>query len=105
MVLQPRQAALNREEMPVSWSDRFPEPIVLSSGTCLRTLHDAKVYMMNLPRPADAEQDRVLHDAIEALMRAGENEACLMHGHLGVMRVVGGLAVVPQGHATIAPLS
>lgn len=106
MALRPRQAAPNREEMPVSWSDRFPEPIVLASGVCLRTLHDAKVYLMNLPPPADAEQDRLLQDAIEALMRAGENEACVMHGQIGVMRVVGGMSLVPPSRIIgPAPLS
>ncbi|MEW6643441.1 MAG: hypothetical protein AB1586_23235 [Pseudomonadota bacterium] len=81
----------------MSWSDRLPEPIVLASGACLRTLHDAKVYLMALPRPLDADKDRLLQDAIEALLRAGENEACLMHGHLGLMRVIGDMAVPSSG--------
>lgn len=81
----------------MSWSDRFPEPIVLASGACLRTLHDAKVYLMGLPRPSDADKDRLLQDAIEALLRAGENEACLMHGHLGLMRVIGEMGGPPSG--------
>lgn len=95
--MQPQQAAPNCKETPVSWSDRFPEPIVLASGACLRTLHDAKVYLMALPRPLDADKDRLLQDAIEALMRAGENEACLMHGHLGLMRVIGEVGGPPSG--------
>lgn len=90
----------------MSWSDRFPEPIVVGSGTCLRTLHDAKVYLMALPRPLDAEKDRLLQEAIEALLQAGENEACFMHGQLGLMRVIREMATTTAGNpAARAPLS
>jgi hypothetical protein len=52
----------------VSWDQRFDRPIVLPDGKMLRTLEDARQYILTLPK---SEQDNTAWQvAIEALLLA-----------------------------------
>jgi hypothetical protein len=52
----------------VSWDQRFDRPVVLPDGKTLRTLEDARQYILTLPQ---SEQDNTAWQvAIEALLLA-----------------------------------
>jgi hypothetical protein len=52
----------------VSWDQCFDRPVVLPDGTTLRTLEDARLYILALP---ESEQDAIAWQvAIEALLLA-----------------------------------
>jgi hypothetical protein len=54
----------------VSWDQRFDRPVVLPDGKTLRTLEDARQYILTLPR---SEHDSTAWQvAIEALLLAAE---------------------------------
>ena len=54
----------------MSWDKRFDWPVVLSEGKTLRTLEDARQYILTLPK---SEHDSAAWQvAIEALLLAAE---------------------------------
>jgi hypothetical protein len=57
----------------VSWDKRFDQPVALPDGKTLRTLEDARQYILTLPK---SEHDTAAWQvAIEALLIAAEKPA------------------------------
>jgi hypothetical protein len=54
----------------VSWDQRFDRPVVLPSGKTLRTLEDARQYILTLPK--SEHETTAWQVAIEALLIAAE---------------------------------
>ena len=54
----------------MSWDQRFDRPVVLPSGKTLRTLEDARQYILTLPK--SEHETTAWQVAIEALLIAAE---------------------------------
>ena len=71
---------------PRGWQRDFDEPISLSDGRVLRTLHDAATYTTELPKKESALPE--WHAAIEALMLVVELGGRTMFARIGVLRAL-----------------
>jgi hypothetical protein len=70
----------------VTWSAEFPEPIELSGGLTFRTLRDAAIYILKLPK---ADQDtKEWQAAMECLILVAEKNGPTMMARIGVMRAL-----------------
>jgi hypothetical protein len=59
----------------VSWDQRFDRPVVLPDGKALRTLEDARLYILALP---NSEHGAIAWQvAIEALLVAAETKSVM----------------------------
>jgi hypothetical protein len=77
---------VRRGDEPVSWDQRFSDPIELPSGRKLITLRDAAIYITKLPKAEhDAEEWLA---AMEALMLVAESDGAMMFGRMGMMRAL-----------------
>jgi hypothetical protein len=65
------------------WSREFDDPIELSDGRVLFTLHDAATYITGLPKKEAAEPE--WQTAIETLMRAAERGWPVMLARISVL--------------------
>jgi hypothetical protein len=82
----------------VSWSRRFDVAVVLSDGKRLETLHDARRYLLSLPKSRHEHSD--VTNAIEALLMAAERRGPLTHANAGIARVVYGPLKIPKPKAS-----
>jgi hypothetical protein len=70
----------------VSWDQRFYEPIPLPKGKSLATLHEAALYITELPK---AEHDAPeWQAAMEALLLVAEHNGPTMFARIGMMRAL-----------------
>jgi hypothetical protein len=77
---------VRRGDEPVSWDQRFSDPIELPNGRKLITLRDAAIYITKLPKAEhDAEEWLA---AMEALMLVAESDGAMMFGRMGMMRAL-----------------
>jgi Ser/Thr protein kinase RdoA (MazF antagonist) len=59
----------------VSWERRFDRPIILPNGKTLRTLEDARRYILTLPR--SEHETTAWQIAIEAVLLAADHPAAV----------------------------
>jgi hypothetical protein len=71
---------------PRGWQRDFDEPISLSDGRVLRTLHDAATYTTELPKKESALPE--WQAAIEALMLVVELGGPTIFSRIGVMNAL-----------------
>ncbi|MGM4887452.1 hypothetical protein AB8A20_02140 [Tardiphaga sp. 604_B6_N1_1] len=77
----------------MSWSTRFPDPIVLPAGGKLATLQDAGEYITRLPKQThDAPP---WQNAMHVLIQAAEYDGPIEFARLGMMQ-----ALFPKGEPT-----
>jgi hypothetical protein len=74
----------------VSWSTRFPDPIVLPDGGKLVTLQDAGSYIANLPKKRQATT--AWQNATHVLIQAADHGGPIEFARLGIMQ-----ALFPRG--------
>lgn len=70
----------------MSWSRRFLEPIPLPSGELLRTLADARAYIIALPKSVSALAP--WQAAISALLVVAEHKGPTDFARIGMMRAL-----------------
>jgi hypothetical protein len=77
---------VRRGDEPVSWDQRFSDPIELPSGRKLITLRNAAHYITKLPKAEhDAEEWQA---AMEALILVATQGGPTMFARIGVMRAL-----------------
>jgi hypothetical protein len=70
------------------WSVPLSKTIVPAKGPPLKTLADARDYLLNLPK--DRHDEEIVQAAIEAVLMAGEGRGPILHATAGVGSVVNG---------------
>jgi hypothetical protein len=70
------------------WSAELIRPIVPPKGKPIKTLADARAYILALPRKRQHDED--VQAACEALLMAAEHPAAILHANIGIGRVVHG---------------
>jgi hypothetical protein len=70
----------------VSWSKRFVPAIQLPEGGELRTLDDARAYILDLPE--EAQQLTVWQNAVEALLLVVKHNGPTMFARIGMMQAL-----------------
>jgi hypothetical protein len=69
------------------WNMLFDDPIELPNGKMLRTLGDARAYVLKLPK-----SEYMVHPewakAMRALIDAAEGRSFLMLAHIGMMKAI-----------------
>jgi hypothetical protein len=68
------------------WSRHFFDPIPISDGGELRTLRDARVFILALP-PGQAEREH-WQIAMECLISAAANGGIVMMAHIAMLRAM-----------------
>jgi hypothetical protein len=71
---------------PAGWSRKFAEPVPLPSGGTLRTLADARAYILALPE-AEAHSSRWAA-ATEALLLVVEHKGPTMFARMALMQAL-----------------
>jgi hypothetical protein len=74
----------------VSWSTRFPDPIVLPAGGKLATLQDAGTYITGLPK--QTYETALWQNAMHVLIQAAEYDGPIEFARLGMLQ-----ALFPKG--------
>lgn len=69
-----------------AWARRFDEPVPLPDGGRLRTLHDARAYILGLPEAM--QQEARWQAAVEALLVVVQHRGPTMFARIGMMRAI-----------------
>ncbi len=69
----------------MSWSQKLTKPIIPLKGPPIRTLGEARSFILNLPKKRHADDD--VNAAVEALLMAAEGRGPILHATVGVGRV------------------
>lgn len=77
----------------MSWSARFIDPIELPGGGKLKTLSDARAYLLKLPKARHG--DGAVQTAIECVMMAAEGRGPMMHAEAALHQMLHGRPVQP----------
>lgn len=72
----------------MSWSKRFDKPVTLPDGQILKTLSDARAYMLTLSE-SELATDK-WQTAGEALLMAAKGEGPTLHALIGLNRAIHG---------------
>lgn len=72
----------------MSWNAKLERDVEVPGGKPLKTLADARAYIMKLPK--HEQQARYVQDCIEALLMAAEGRGPVFTAHAGVVRMVHG---------------
>jgi len=70
------------------WSVPLPKTIVAASGPPIKTLADAREYLLNLPK--DRYDEEIVQAAIEAVIMAADGRGSILHATAGIGAVVNG---------------
>jgi hypothetical protein len=74
----------------VSWSTRFPDPIILPDGGKLATLQDAGEYITRLPK--QTHDAPTWQNAMHVLIQAAEYDGPIEFARIGMLQ-----ALFPKG--------
>ena len=80
----------------LSWLKCFVPPVPLPEGGELRTLDDARAYILDLPE--EAQKRTAWQNATEALLLVGQHDGPEMFARIGIMR-----ALYPNSDRTLDP--
>jgi hypothetical protein len=70
------------------WSEPLSKQFVSPKGQLIKTLADARAFLLTLPKSRHAEDD--VQAAIEAVLMAAEGRGPVLHATAGVGRVLNG---------------
>jgi hypothetical protein len=75
-------------ELRMRWSTALTKKITTPKGQPIRTLADARAYLLSLPKSRQRDED--VQAAIEAVLMAAEGRGPVLHATAGIGTVVHG---------------
>jgi hypothetical protein len=72
----------------MGWSDPLSKTIVPSKGSPIKTLADARDYLLNLPKSRQKEE--IVQAAVGAILMAADGRGPILHATAGIGAVVNG---------------
>jgi hypothetical protein len=70
------------------WSEPLTKQFISPKGQPIKTLADARAFLLTLPKSRHAEDD--VQAAIEAVLMAAEGRGPVLHATAGIGRVING---------------
>lgn len=74
--------------MAENWNQRFDDTIETPDGRKIKTLGDARRYLVTFPIPRNPEKRQLLAMALRNVMRAAQGVDLMMHARIAVGRWV-----------------
>lgn len=74
--------------MAENWKRRFDDPVKLPDGRKLKTLDDARNYLMTFAVPRQPDKKQMLANALRTVLGAADGTDLMMHARIAVGRWV-----------------